>query len=114
MTCSTTPLLVADLPFGTYHASSVDALRSAVRLLRDAPVDAIKLEGGRELASTVRRITHMGIPVTVHVGLLPQRHAVLLGDRVQGRDAAAARAAGCGRVCARARGDPAPACGVHH
>jgi len=86
------PLLVADMPFGSYHASPEDAVRSAVRMVQDGHVEAVKLEGGPELAATVRRISQVGVPVMAHVGLMPQRHAALSGYRVQGRDAAGARA----------------------
>ncbi|EIN06610.1 ketopantoate hydroxymethyltransferase [Punctularia strigosozonata HHB-11173 SS5] len=88
---SKAPLLVADMPFGTYHVSAEDAVRSAVRLLREgSAVEAVKLEGGAELAGTVRRLTEVGIPVMGHVGLQPQRHVALSGYRVQGKEAAAA------------------------
>jgi len=86
------PLLVADMPFGSYHASPEDAVRSAVRMVQDGHVEAVKLEGGPEIAATVRRISQVGVPVMAHVGLMPQRHAALSGYRVQGRDAAGARA----------------------
>ena len=86
------PFLVADMPFGSYHASPEDAVRSAVRMVQDGHVEAVKLEGGPEIASTVRRITQVGVPVMAHVGLMPQRHTALSGYRVQGRDVAGARA----------------------
>jgi 3-methyl-2-oxobutanoate hydroxymethyltransferase len=86
------PLLVADMPFGSYHASPEDAIRSAVRMIQDGHVEALKLEGGPEIAATVRRISQVGIPVMAHVGLMPQRHTALSGYRVQGRNAAGARA----------------------
>lgn len=86
------PLLVADMPFGSYHASSDDAVRSAVRMIQDGHVEGVKIEGGPEMAATVRRITQVGVPVMAHVGLMPQRHTALSGYRVQGRDAASARA----------------------
>ncbi|KAL6304950.1 ketopantoate hydroxymethyltransferase-domain-containing protein [Sparassis latifolia] len=89
---TTAPLLVADMPFGTYHASPADAVRSAVRLVRDGRAEAVKLEGGSEVVPAVRALTAAGIPVMAHVGLLPQRHAMLSGYRVQGRDAPAAHA----------------------
>jgi 3-methyl-2-oxobutanoate hydroxymethyltransferase len=88
---ATHPLLVADMPFGSYHVSSEDAVRSAVRMVQDGHVEAVKLEGGPEIAEKVRRITQVGVPVMAHVGLMPQRHAALSGYRVQGRDGAGAR-----------------------
>lgn len=84
---SHTPLLVADMPFGTYLSSPEDAVRAAVRLMREGGAEAVKLEGGLELVETVRRLTAVGIPVMAHVGLLPQRHVMLSGYRAQGRDA---------------------------
>ncbi|KAI0644869.1 ketopantoate hydroxymethyltransferase-domain-containing protein [Trametes meyenii] len=84
---SRTPLLVADMPFGTYHASPEDAIQNAIRLVRDGGAEAVKLEGGPEIADTVRRLTRIGIPVMAHVGLLPQRHVMSSGFRAQGRTA---------------------------
>ena len=81
------PPLLADMPFGTYHASPADAVRNAVRLVREGGADAVKLEGGAEIADTVRALTRVGIPVVAHLGLLPQRHVMLSGFRVQARDA---------------------------
>jgi len=90
------------MPFGSYHAPPEDAVRSAVRMVQDGHVETVKLEGGPEIASTVRRISQVGVPVMAHVGLMPQRHTTLSGYRVQGRDATGARAV-LGR-CARAAG----------
>lgn len=87
---SRTPLLVADMPFGTYHASAEDAVRNAVRMMREGGAEGVKLEGGLELVETVRKLTSVGIPVMAHVGLLPQRHVMLSGYRLQGRDAESA------------------------
>ncbi|KAH9948944.1 ketopantoate hydroxymethyltransferase [Amylocystis lapponica] len=87
---SKAPLLVADMPFGTYQASAEDAVRNAVRLVREGGAEGVKLEGGLEIVDVVRRLTSVGIPVMAHVGLLPQRHAALSGYRVQGRNAEAA------------------------
>jgi 3-methyl-2-oxobutanoate hydroxymethyltransferase len=85
------PFIVADMPFGSYHASPDDAVRSAVRMVQEGHVEAVKLEGGPEIAATVRRISQVGVPVMAHVGLMPQRHIALSGYRVQGRDAVRAR-----------------------
>lgn len=81
------PLLVADMPFGSYHLSTNDAMRNAVRLMQEGRVEAVKLEGGDEIIDIVRKLTTFGIPVMGHVGLLPQRHASLSGYRVQGKTA---------------------------
>jgi len=85
-------LVVADLPFLTYQVSPEDALRNAGRLIQEAGAAAVKLEGGAELAPTVRRLTQAGIPVMGHVGLTPQSLHTLGGWRVQGRAPEAARA----------------------
>lgn len=88
---SKTPFLVADMPFGSYHASTEDAVRNAVRLVREGRVEGVKLEGGREIVETVKKLTAIGIPVMAHVGLLPQRHTSQSGYRVQGKTAESAR-----------------------
>lgn len=88
---TTHPLLVADMPFGTYHASIEDAVHNAVSMVREGNVEGIKLEGGEEMADVVKRLTQIGIPVMAHVGLLPQRHTALSGYRVQGRSAEGAK-----------------------
>ncbi|KAI0628403.1 ketopantoate hydroxymethyltransferase [Trametes polyzona] len=84
---SRTPLLVADMPFGTYLESPEQAIRNAVRLMREGGAEAVKMEGGLEIVETVRRLTRVGIPVMGHIGLLPQRHVMLSGFRAQGRTA---------------------------
>ncbi|KAI9360344.1 ketopantoate hydroxymethyltransferase [Zopfochytrium polystomum] len=82
---SKTPFLVADLPFGSYELSPEHALASSLRLIKEARgVDAVKLEGGAEMADTVRRIVAVGVPVLGHIGLTPQRASALGGFRVQG------------------------------
>lgn len=78
-------LVVADLPFGTYEASPEQALASAVRLMR-AGAQAVKLEGGRARAASVRALTESGIPVVAHLGYTPQSEHLLGGPRMQGRD----------------------------
>ncbi|KAF9477894.1 ketopantoate hydroxymethyltransferase [Pholiota conissans] len=88
---TTHPFLVADMPFGSYYTSVNDAVANAVRLMQEGRVEGVKLEGGREIADVVRRLTSVGIPVMAHVGLLPQRHSALSGYKVQGRSVEAAR-----------------------
>jgi len=82
-----TPHLVVDMPFGTYHVSTADAIRNAVRLIQDGRAESVKLEGGTDVVPIVHALTGAGIPVMAHIGLLPQRAAALSGYRVQGRDA---------------------------
>lgn len=65
-------LVVADLPFGTYQGNSLEALASAVRIMKEAEVDAVKMEGGEEIIESVKRILSAGIPVMGHLGLTPQ------------------------------------------
>lgn len=84
-------LVVADLPFLSYQVSAEAALRNAGRLLQEGGAHAVKLEGGAEVAPTVRRLVQAGIPVMGHVGLTPQSVHALGGYRVQGRTAEAAR-----------------------
>lgn len=85
------PLLVGDLPFGSYQASTADALRNAARFLKEAGMDAVKLEGGREVVETVRTLVDNGIAVMGHIGLTPQRVAQLGGFKVQAKTSRAAR-----------------------
>jgi len=65
-------LVVVDLPFGTYQGTSGEALRSAIRIMKEAGAHAVKLEGGREVKESVERILSAGIPVMGHLGLTPQ------------------------------------------
>jgi 3-methyl-2-oxobutanoate hydroxymethyltransferase len=65
-------LVVVDLPFGTYQGSSGEALRSAIRIMKEAGAHAVKLEGGSEVKDSVQRILSAGIPVMGHLGLTPQ------------------------------------------
>jgi 3-methyl-2-oxobutanoate hydroxymethyltransferase len=83
-------LLVGDMPFMSYQASTADAVRNAGRFLQEAGMNAIKLEGGSERAETVRAIVEAGIPVMGHLGLTPQSVHKLGGFRPQGKDAEAA------------------------
>jgi 3-methyl-2-oxobutanoate hydroxymethyltransferase len=90
-----TPLLIGDLPFGSYEISDQQAVTSAVRLVKEAGCDAVKLEGGGEASvSRARAIVGAGIPVMGHVGLTPQTSTALGGWKAQGRTAAAARRIG--------------------
>ena len=78
------PLVVADLPFGSYQASPEQALTTAVRFLKEGGAHAVKLEGGRRVAPAVELLVSSGVPVMGHVGLTPQSELVM-GLRVQGR-----------------------------
>jgi len=84
--------IVADLPFGSYELSHEEAFRNSLRLVKEAGADAVKLEGGRIRAATVRKIVDSGIAVMGHVGLTPQGISVLGGFRAQGRTAVKAMA----------------------
>jgi 3-methyl-2-oxobutanoate hydroxymethyltransferase len=100
-----TPLLIGDLPFGSYEASDEEAIRSAQRFVKEAGCDAVKLERGGTSAERARAMVDAGIPVMGHVGLTPQTATALGGYRSQGRtaerglavmrDALALQEAGC-------------------
>jgi len=79
-------LLVADMPFMTYQASPEDALRNAARLLTEGRAGAVKVEGGTDVAATVRRMVSAGIPVCGHLGFTPQSAHALGAPRIQGRE----------------------------
>jgi 3-methyl-2-oxobutanoate hydroxymethyltransferase len=85
-----TPLLLGDLPFGAYTNPDL-GVQSSVRVLKEGRMDAVKLEGGEEVADTVHAITRAGIPVMSHIGLTPQTSAAHGGFKVQGRRADQAR-----------------------
>ena len=78
-------LVVADMPFGSYQISAEDALRNAVRCVKEGGAHAVKLEGGDAVRDTIRRIVAAEIPVMGHVGLTPQAIHRMGGHRVQGR-----------------------------
>jgi len=78
-------LVVGDMPFGTYQVSPEDAVRNAIRFLKEGGAHAVKLEGGVAMAATIRRIVSAEIPVMAHVGLTPQAIHRMGGHRVQGR-----------------------------
>ena len=115
-------LVVADMPFMTYGVSVEDSMRNAARLLQEGGAQAVKLEGGRAVADTVRRLTESGIPVMGHIGLTPQSVHQLGGYRVQGKTAPEARrllddALGAGGGRSIRRGDRVNAGrtgGAHH
>ena len=99
------PLVVADLPFGSYQVSDEQALETSVRFVKEAHADAVKLEGAGTMLPRVRALTGAGIPVMGHIGLTPQTATMLGGFKAQGRsaekavqlveDALALQAAGC-------------------
>jgi 3-methyl-2-oxobutanoate hydroxymethyltransferase len=95
-------LVVGDLPFGSYHVSDRQAVRSAIRFVKEAGVGAVKLEGGSERASAVAAIVAAGIPVMGHVGLRPQALLAMGGYRVQGRGENAAQVVEDARAIAAA------------
>jgi 3-methyl-2-oxobutanoate hydroxymethyltransferase len=83
-------IVVVDLPFMSYQITTEDAMRNAGRLMKETGATAVKLEGGEEVAETVRRLTNAGIPVMGHLGLTPQSVNQLGGYRLQGKTPAAA------------------------
>jgi 3-methyl-2-oxobutanoate hydroxymethyltransferase len=99
------PLVVADMPFGSFQVSDEDAARNAIRFVKEAGADAVKLEGAGAMLDRVKSIVAAGIPVMGHLGLTPQSATMLGGFKAQGRsaetalrllaDARALEAAGC-------------------
>ena len=97
-------LVVADMPYGSYHTDNAESLRNAVRFIKEAGAEAVKIEGGERRLELIVRLTEAEIPVMAHVGLTPQSVNALGGYRVQGktvdaaermlRDARAVEAAG--------------------
>ena len=83
-------LVVGDMPFMSYHLSTEQALQNAGRFIQEAGAQAVKLEGGVNVAETVRRIVDCGIPVMGHIGLTPQSINQLGGYRIQGKTPEAA------------------------
>ncbi|GAB4102778.1 3-methyl-2-oxobutanoate hydroxymethyltransferase [Micromonospora taraxaci] len=82
-------LIVGDLPFGSYEEGPAQALRTAVRFMKEGGCHAVKLEGGRRCATQIAAIVGAGIPVMAHIGFTPQSEHTLGGYRVQGRGDAA-------------------------
>lgn len=83
-------LLVADMPFGSYHTDTSESLHNAVRFVKEAGAEAVKVEGGERRLELIARLTEAEIPVMGHVGLTPQSVNALGGFRVQGKTADAA------------------------
>jgi len=85
------PLVVGDMPFGSYQVSDAEAVRNAIRFVKEAGADTVKLEGAGRMLPRVRAIVESGIPVMGHIGLTPQSATALGGYKAQGRTAAKAR-----------------------
>jgi 3-methyl-2-oxobutanoate hydroxymethyltransferase len=86
-----TPFLIVDLPFGSYELSDEQAVATALRFVKEAGADAVKLEGGNDMSvARARAIVNAGVPVMGHVGLTPQTSTALGGYRAQGRTGSAA------------------------
>lgn len=83
-------LVVTDMPFGSYNSSIPAAIDNATRILKEGRADAVKVEGGVQVAPTVAAMVHAGIPVQGHIGLTPQTATSLGGFKVQGKNAQAA------------------------
>lgn len=84
-------LLVADMPYGSYHVSLDDSVRNAIRLVKEGGAEAVKVEGGERRIELIARLVEAEIPVMGHVGLTPQSVNALGGFRVQGKSVDAAR-----------------------
>jgi 3-methyl-2-oxobutanoate hydroxymethyltransferase len=114
------PVVIADMPFGSFQVSDHAAVENAVRFVKEAGADAVKLEGGGPTLSRVQAIVGAGVPVMGHVGLTPQSATMLGGFKAQGRtaekaeqlyeDALALEAAGCFAIVLEAV--PAPVAAV--
>ncbi len=78
-------LVVVDMPFGSYEESPAQAFRNAAMVMKETQCGAIKLEGGKRMAETIRFLTERGIPVMAHIGLTPQSINILGGFKTQGR-----------------------------
>ena len=84
-------MIVADLPFGTFQAGNDEAMRAALRFIKEGAAEAVKLEGGRQRLSLVRQMVDNGIPVMGHIGLTPQSVLQMGGFKLQGKTLSAAR-----------------------
>jgi 3-methyl-2-oxobutanoate hydroxymethyltransferase len=113
------PIVVGDMPFGSYQVSDEDAVRNAIRFVKEAGADVVKLEGAGPSLSRVRAIVGAGIPVMGHVGLTPQSKTMLGGFKTQGKTTAQAlelvaaahelEAAGCFAIVLEAMPSPVAA-----
>ena len=81
------PLVIADMPFGSFQVSNEDAVKNAIRFVKEAGADAVKLEGAGAMLPRVRAIVDAGVPVMGHLGLTPQTATMLGGYKAQGRSA---------------------------
>src|SRR5437764_1109873 len=84
-------MVVADMPFGTYHVNEDESVRNALRLMKYGGAEAVKIEGGRNRVALVKRLVNEEIPVVAHIGLTPQSVYKMGGYRVQGRTAEQAK-----------------------
>lgn len=84
-------LVVGDMPFGSYQAGVIEAVENGISFLKEGGCDAVKIEGGEEMAEVVRALTRAGVPVMGHLGLTPQTAGQLGGFKVQARDLDSAR-----------------------
>jgi 3-methyl-2-oxobutanoate hydroxymethyltransferase len=95
---TTKALVVGDLPFGSYQLGPEQGLATTIRFMKEAGVQAVKLEGGLPVVPTVEKIVSAGVPVMAHVGFTPQSVNALGGYRVQGRGDDAARVLGAAKA----------------
>lgn len=84
--------VVVDMPFGSYQASPEQAFTNAARILKETGASSVKMEGGAELAPTIKFLSERGIPVMAHVGLMPQHSNSIGGFKTQGKENASRRA----------------------
>src|SRR5207244_7940500 len=87
---ATHPLLIGDLPFMSFQASTAEAVRNAGRFVKEGGMEAVKVEGGRDVSPIIKAIARAGIPVLGHIGVTPQTETLQGGYRVQGKSPASA------------------------
>ena len=87
---ATHPLLIGDLPFMSFQASTAEAVRNAGRFVKEGGMEAVKVEGGRDVSPIIKAIARAGIPVLGHIGVTPQTATLQGGYRVQGKSPASA------------------------